>query len=312
MTRIGLVAVAFLAGTLAQAEDILPLRNHRSSALVFLRPLPLGPVLKSGTETRWTFAAANELRDHPEVYEDLETWRFAYFYRETLDGHSEWFVEAPFLVRHGGVFDPLLDWWHRVFIDDGNPQRAETPYGLTNVRVPGLQSGEAAGLGDLTLGYGRNIDVADARIWFKVPTGDPNRLLGSGGLDAAVSLDRAWTLGPSLRLSAHAGLTAQGRPADLRHARGLAESAALALAYKPNSRDVWLLQWNSEPSPTRIGNPQLDAAHRLITFGYTRKSGDTQWSLALMQDGDFGWLDFPGGAQIGPDLTLAFNFLIRK
>lgn len=306
------VALSLALASFAGANDIVPLRNHRTSSLAFLRPVPLGPVLTDRTETRWQLTVANEMRDLGLVYEDAETWRISYFYRAPLSDGTEWFFEVPYIHRGGGLLDPTLDWWHRIFVDDGNPLRDATPYGRSNIQVPGGTYSSADGLGDITVGAGKDLDWATARIWLKLPTGNPNSLLGSGAPDAALSLDRTWTLAPRFRLASHLGLTAQGKPSELQNARGLVDSAALAFSYQANTRDTWVLQWNSEASPTRFNLPEIDATHRLISLAYIRKSADSEFSVAFMQDGDFGWFDFPGGAQIGPDWTLSFGYTVFR
>lgn len=313
--RLTLVALIALLGALCSAQtESLPLRDNRSSALLFLRPVALGPILKPGqARSEWQLDLSNEARflRNPDFYEDGETWRFSYRFRQGLKNGHEWTVELPILVRGGGVMDPLLSWWHS-FIGVPNPARDIQPSGESFVSVPGGTFSESVGIGDIALAYGVPSPLAHARLWLKLPTGNPSSLLGSGNLDAALSLDRRWTLNENFTFDADAGITYQGIPSRLQGTRRIVTSGNLTLTYHQNSKDSWSVHWITESSPTYFGGTPTDVTHRLMGLAYTRHYSDSSLTVYFQEDGDWGWLEFDGGATIGPDFTIGLMYRIKK
>lgn len=304
----------FPAVALAQSPVALPLRINRTAALQFLRPLPLGPVLKPGkSEAAWNLTVANEMSADPGLLEDAETWRLAYVGRwGTTQG--EWSVEIPFLSRGGGILDPLIEGYHRL-VAFGVPLRENTPFGNSEITLPGSpRFGSASGLGDVTVGLGRALGPSTAaRVWLKLPTGDPSQALGSGNVDAGVSLDHTFKLGRDLDLQVAGGLVAQGRPRELANTKGLVETGTVALAWHRNSRDTFGLQWTAEGAPQVLGIPDVDMEHRVVSLTYSRRMGQDSWLSAFFsEDRDFSWVHFPQGAEVGPDFTIGFMWRIRK
>ncbi len=314
--KLHLAIVAFALPICSIADtNFIPIRNHRSTSLNFLRPLPLGKILNQDSiEKSFHLAISNEMRNLPAagIYEDSETWRFAYRYRKSLKNKDELFFEAPFLYRGGGILDPILAWWHRIFVDDSVPLRDNTPFGQSELQIPGGQYSSGFGIGDLTIAYGRTTSIGATRIWTKLPTGNPKQFFGSGNFDFGISIDNAWKIAPRWTTELHLGLTAQGKPSQVQNARGIIESAAINISYQPNRQDSFSLQWNSEASPTNHNRSFTDSTHRVISLGYTKKSSRDKLSIYFQEDGDFGWFDFPGGAQIGPDWTMGLNYTIFK
>ncbi|MCB0826529.1 MAG: DUF3187 family protein [Armatimonadetes bacterium] len=313
-----LIATTLSAGIVAsaaQAQDAIPTRNHRSVALAFLRPVALGETLPNGEKNiSWQLVIANELR-RPQfnLHEDSETWRLQYTYRYTDDKGVEYTFLVPVLSRGGGVLDGFLAWYHKTLLSDVNHARLLAPNGRSIVTVPGSKDFvSASGIGDVTGAVGITKPEGTYRLWLKLPTGDASRLLGSGNVDFAVSWEKQFNLLRKLDLHAQAGLTVQGRPSELPHGRGLVDNYTLGLVYSANASEKYHFQWNSETSPTITGNRSTDAAHRVITLGFTKVYSDSQFTVYFSEDGDFGLYDFQGGAQIGPDVTFGFIWSQKK
>lgn len=280
-----------------------------------MRPLPLGKILKQNQfESSWQLAISNELRNLPvsRIYEDAETWRFAYRARWALKNNDEFFVEAPLLYRGPGVLDPVLAWWHRIFVDDSVPLRDNTSFGQSEIQIPNGRYLSNFGSGDITVAYGKQTSVGAIRTWTKLPTGNPAQFFGSGNFDFGISLDQDFHIDKKWSAGIHTGLTWQGKPKRTENARPLVESAAINIAYKANSIDTWFLQWNSEASPTKNNRSPADITHRVISLGYTKTTSKDKLTLYFQEDGDFGWFDFRGGAQIGPDWTMGVIYTIRN
>ncbi|MEM8981621.1 MAG: DUF3187 family protein [Pseudomonadota bacterium] len=151
---------------------------------------------------------------------------------ETLRLELGWFqsieqwtvgVSAPF-VRHGsGFLDTPIDSWHTLFgLPNGNRDRRPTNALLfewdRNNETLLARDASTSGIGDVRLYASRRL--IDRSLWqlslaaaAKLPTGDPDRLTGSGGTDVTLGL-RAETSqlfgSERWRLSASAALTNLG------------------------------------------------------------------------------------------------------
>jgi hypothetical protein len=122
-------------------------------------------------------------------------------------------IEVP-LLRHGGGFlDPAIDWYHDRFgFSDGG--RAAFDQGLFHAGYVGdgggfLLTGGSSGLGDIVLSAkaallrGRgSTPWLSGSVAVKLPTGDPDRLLGSGSTDVGARLHVTRRLG---RNTVHGG-----------------------------------------------------------------------------------------------------------
>ncbi|MCB8932651.1 MAG: DUF3187 family protein [Chthonomonadaceae bacterium] len=302
-------------------QDFGPLatRNHRAPALPFLRFEPRFGVLRTGREDTVALTVANDFRDVSRgplrVSEDQETTRLAWTQRQALGHGAEWGFELPFLSRGGGFLDPMIDWWHANVLHWSNPDRDAAPFGHSAVELPGSRTfGSASGIGDVSVfaakAMGRDLV---ARAALKLPTGDPRRLMGSGGIDAGVMLDWRRPLGGTWTAFAGAGLVLQSPATELDGTRGWADQEYLALMHRANSRDEWIVQWQSERAPLSTGVPASDATHRLVTFAYRRRLDEgSALELFFSEDRDLFSGAWPEGANTGPDITVGVRFVTRR
>lgn len=296
----------------------LATRNHRASALPFLRFEPRYGVLGSGVEDALSLAVANDFRRASkgalQVEEDGETTRIAWVRRNALGDGTEWGWELPVLSRGGGFLDPVIDWWHANVLHWSNPERDATPFGRSEVRLPGSpQFGSAAGLGDVSVFGARSIGPnVVLRCALKLPTGDASRLLGSGGVDAGAMVDARRPLGRGWTGYAGVGFVAQSPASQLDGTRGWADQEYLALVYRPNRKDEWIVQWQSERAPLSTGVPASDATHRLVSFAFRRRvAADRTLELYFSEDRDLFSGRFPEAANIGPDITIGIRLVGR-
>lgn len=312
MRHVLLPALASVAA-LAPAIDDGPLPNRvaRAANLVFLRPIALGPtVADSRGESQWGLTAVNEARRRPGVVEDSETWRLAYLWRKG-DRTGEWIVEVPLLGRSGGVLDSLIASWETGVMGYRNPSRLDFPKFQSEVTLGGRKFGSAVGLGDVTVGRGVSVGGFDARAWLKLPTGNSARLLGSGGPDAALSVERCWTLADRVSLSAMGAVVAQSRGGALSGVRPVATAGTATLTWRKTSRDTWLLQVNAESRATDTGDVVLDRVQRVASLAYRRKTSEDQdVTFWFSEDNDFKFLVFSLG-ETGPDFTAGITWRTR-
>ena len=150
---------------------------------------------------------------------DGETLRLETGYGRRLNHCWSGAVLVPFLEHSGGNLDSFLNDWHRIFDlpESGRPlapsDRLLYFYQIDDENILNL-TGRHAGLGDIRLmlalqpGCGFS-DKLLLRGGLKLPTGDPDKLLGSGGADVFIDISRqSGELWPGGRVSGTAGLLA--------------------------------------------------------------------------------------------------------
>lgn len=115
-------------------------------------------------------------------------------------------LDVPLTYQSGGVLDSLIDEYHQLF---GFPEGSRPQLGQDELLYVYRRNGErlldvrghSAGIGEVTLHVARQWWQTSAtdvswRLHLKLPTGDTDRLLGSGTLGAGASLHgenaRAW------------------------------------------------------------------------------------------------------------------------
>lgn len=168
----------------------------------------LGParVLAPGVQhAELAAAAANSYAfsdsGREDIFLDGETHRIALRLRGGLAAGYEWTLELPWVAHSGGQLDSFIIRWHDLFsLPQGGRDRAERDRLRFSYRRDGLErvtlTEPVSGPGDLRVGLGRSLS-RDAhrplavRVELKLPTGDPDRLTGSGAVDLALWLSAA-------------------------------------------------------------------------------------------------------------------------
>lgn len=311
------VAVAVVlstCGTSAQASDAQPIqtRNHRPISLLFLRmPFAGEPLGRQERRFGLDLTVANDFRRRFTVDEDSEVDRLGISYRQGLGEDREFWAEGALISRSGGFLDPIIDAWHRMVLGWADRARISTERGRSIVALEDEYAfGSARGIGDVTVGFTQRLGARFAvSAAVKLPTGDASRLLGSGGVDVGVSVEGWRPLGCGWSLHGQIGLVAQGKATRVTGSRSLVDQEAIALVWSKNTRDTWIVQWQSERSPTVTGVSAVDASHRLVTFGYRRKLTEhASLELFFSEDRDLFNGRFPEGANVGPDFTAGARY----
>lgn len=193
-----------MAGTAAQAQV---LSDHDNGPLTGIFGLPDsdegadvladGNRLWGATLLSASHSVADAGRDELLII-DGETTRLALTYRQGFGDRWELGVQVPYLTHQAGGLDSVIDEWHRVFglpdgARDGRPRDVlEFAYrdgGDSLVEF----SRNVHGFGDLRLlaGYelvnapGRRVAL---RFGLKLPTGESDDWLGSGGADVSIGV----------------------------------------------------------------------------------------------------------------------------
>ncbi len=201
--------VPWLLGPMVAQAATQPyyLRNQNPFLQVFGVPAPEGGKLTEPGRfagrlvVSWTNHADRRVSADASVELDGESHYVDAVLRFGLAPGWEVGLDLPYVAHRRGVLDELIEDWHSTFglsngARDGPSNRLYLGYrdagvdGLT-VLHPG------GGIGDVRVTAARRIAVAETdagrflalRVTVELPTGDPDRLRGSGATDLAVSVD---------------------------------------------------------------------------------------------------------------------------
>jgi Protein of unknown function (DUF3187) len=129
-------------------------------------------------------------------------------------------LQIPYRYTGGGVLDSAIDSWHDFF---GLPEGARAAMPQDRIRIAYARGSavlldvdsSADGLGDISLDVGRSLYSARsgaAAVWLsiKLPTGDADRLTGSGATDVSLAIAGEHALGEKWSVFGQAGVTRLG------------------------------------------------------------------------------------------------------
>ena len=141
----------------------------------------------------------DETRGGEDFRLDGETTRLALTYRYGLSDKLDIGIEVPYLAHQPGSLDSTIDSWHNVLSFVGGGARArrdedqlEIFYADSQVDLVDL-SNDASGISDIRFLAGWRLSESERhstalRFSIKLPTGDSDELLGSGGSDISFGL----------------------------------------------------------------------------------------------------------------------------
>lgn len=189
---------------------ITPLHTANRSPLVQIFGLPEpgnASILVKGRGEAGLFvdiasSDINEASSRETLLLDGEVYRTTLAARYGLGERFEAGVEVPFIGHNGGEFDSFIEGWHDFFnLPQGG--RKEAPHNRLAYRY--TQNGSekltvddsSFGIGDIRLTGGYQLYRSDdprpravsLRGSLKLPTGDSDRLQGSGSVDTALWID---------------------------------------------------------------------------------------------------------------------------
>ncbi|RYG35545.1 DUF3187 family protein [bacterium] len=319
MTRL-VGAFALLLPVLAGAQTgPLEIRNGRFLNLPFLRPAPRGSVLLRG-QKEWgiQFSLINDVRTAYgsdsvlRVSEDAEVAMLNLRYRQGLGNGLDATLEIPLLSRGGGVLDGFLDGYHRLLGLQGGARRG-LAYGRSEIDVNDRRFGSATGIGDTTAALSwQATPRLVTRASVKLPTGDANRLFGSGRTDVAADAIYRLPMGPRMDLWGQLGAVHQGGSKALPGAIDWSHVASLTLEIRANTRDTYFGLWQSEDAALGTGAAMSDETHRVVSLGYRRRmSNSSSLEAWFMEDGDFLNYKAKWFSNLGPDVVFGLGLRYR-
>lgn len=203
-----LLLLTLAANSASAAADNPPapfsIKNQNPFIQIFGLPTTqqarLLPADSQTVEVAFDIANSSAIDKHAgteEVTLDGESYRLALTLRRAITNDIEVGAELPLVGHHNGVLDNFIEGWHDAF-GLTNSQRTISPsniltydyrrdgVALTSITEPGN------GLGDIRLFAARQLSrtpesALSLHASLKLPTGDAERLYGSGAPDLALS-----------------------------------------------------------------------------------------------------------------------------
>lgn len=211
------VWLLFFAAPLC-ALDIVPFTTRNQSPLVLIHGLPSAGEARTlaAGETAFTssldiangYTRGSRARTGDKIELDGESYRLTVGVNRGLTGGWEAGVELPYTAYRGGVFDHTIRQWHGALgLPQGNRRSVPNDRLLYTYERDGVELARldrsTEGIGDLRLLASRELHQkedwnAALRTSLKLPTGDSDKLLGSGGIDLALWLTGSWQKGTSM------------------------------------------------------------------------------------------------------------------
>jgi hypothetical protein len=291
LAALGLLMV--LATGIRARADFGPLQttNRLPLHLLFLKPRPVPADVPTRGDLEATLAAeySNTFFDHRndrwDVLMDMEMLVTEVSLVYGLTSRSALRLNLPFVSTGGGFLDGFLGNYHDA-IGVGNYGREQRPendyaYRVTKDGLPWIQGEqETLQLTDITVSAQYQLMKARGSLKMsgslmmslKLPTGNPDRGLGSGAFDFGVYMPMGWSAAPwSLYLMPGAAIINDP------HTRGARISARNSYAlfggvgYDYSARTTWLVQLNYYTSPIeKTGLEDLDRGALELDVGFHR------------------------------------------
>lgn len=222
-----------------------------------------------------------EISGVEELRLDGETTRLALTYRYGLADKLEICVEAPYVWHEAGSLDSAIDTWHDLFgLPDGaraSQGRNQLDFFYTDSQASLVEVIQNAnGIGDIRVGVGWSLSETEMRrtalrFSVKLPTGDSDTLMGSGGTDLSLGLasDIVGLWGhPKLSGFYRASITHLGEP-DLLAGRynDFVGQVSFGLGYDVHSKVNLTVQSRLRSAVYDSAIENLGETSALLTFG---------------------------------------------
>ncbi len=202
MRRILVIAVLLAGCPLAVAEapafDAFPLRNHNSFLQVYGLPAFQTHELVAPDHTDFTLSydVANDADDADRLGErliiDAESQVLNLSVRRRFGERFEFGIDVPWVRHSGGSLDSLIFNFHdAVGLSNSSRDGPDDQYRLLFERQGELlfdTSEPTSGIGDVQLSGAMALGKATLRAGIKLPTGDADKLTGSGAADFSLGI----------------------------------------------------------------------------------------------------------------------------
>ena len=202
-TYVGAYATLLLATGVACAEPF-PTRDQSPLLAGFGIPMPMPARIGNkgewsvATDLNWASTAIAETRGAETLICDAETREMRLTLRHTVTDRLALQLQVPYRYTGGGTLDSFIDSFHDV---TGTPVGARSDLPTDQIRIQYARFGttplnvtsSSSGLADIHAGVGWMVAQTSAyalSTWLdiKLPTGDAQKLTGSGATDVSLTI----------------------------------------------------------------------------------------------------------------------------
>ncbi|MBL8266156.1 DUF3187 family protein [Steroidobacter sp.] len=152
----------------------------------------------TGVDVHWGSTALMQERGSEALLVDAETREARFTLQGTLSERFSWQVQLPYRYTGSGNLDSFIDGWHDFFgLSEGArstlpSDQIDIAYTRSGVRELDIRS-SASGLADVQAALGYRVHSSNETAlmtWLtvKLPTGDADKLTGSGATDVSLLL----------------------------------------------------------------------------------------------------------------------------
>ncbi len=219
----------FLASTLifsttGFAEHPSPFltRNESPFSLIYGLPLPTPAKLLKKNQSRWinslniSNTINSQISNNENLFIDIETWHINFLYDYGLKENWMLRIQLPYIEHSGGFLDSSIDTYHQTL---GLPEGIRPDFPQDQIIINVHQNNEEqininsaqGSLGDISIQLAwqaQQTAQSALSYWLslKLPTGDENKLTGSGATDIAAWASADFKLTDTRWLYGQAGL----------------------------------------------------------------------------------------------------------
>ena len=223
----GLIAIPLSATADDSAYTPFITRDQNLLNMIHGQSLPVNASLLPPAQSLWstslgiTNAINIESGVNESIYLDYESYRLNLSWQYGLNRYWNIKLDAPLLYQSGEIFDSAINVWHQFF---GMPQgkRPQVENNQYQVSYSGANQNQLdlsesrVSLADIQLAAGRTLlknNDTGISLWgsLKLPTGDKNKLSGSGAADVSAWLALNQRLADSWLINTNAGLVIPGQ-----------------------------------------------------------------------------------------------------
>jgi len=201
-------------------------RNESPFSIIFGLPLASSAQLLDKNQSRWisSFNISNTLNaqakntgnNNESLLIDIETWHINFLYDYNFKENWMLRLQLPYIVHSGGFLDSTIDTYHQTL---GLPENIRPDFSHDQIDINVTLNNESlvninnkqSSLGDISIQLALQAEKSEQSAlsyWLslKLPSGDTDKLTGSGGTDLAMWTSMDYLLTGSRWLYGQAGL----------------------------------------------------------------------------------------------------------
>ena len=213
----------------SRAVDYQPFdtRDQNLFNLIHGQALPTNARLNDSSQAWWSssLVITNTINvqsfNDENIVLDYEAYRFNFSYQYGLTDNWNLKLDVPLIHQSGGTFDSAIDQWHNIF-GLPNGQRPLTQDNQYHIQYNSQGQNQinlnesSTILGDIQIAVARSViknNATTMSLWasIKLPTGDEDKLSGSGAVDVSTWLAVNQQLSEKWLLNMNAGVVVLGK-----------------------------------------------------------------------------------------------------